>query len=60
MNHAGPRNLARDRASPQLAGHAQGYLETRGPENAVSLKRLRHLCRSNPGRDLVVEHMLEG
>ena len=25
LNHAGPRNLARDRASPQLEGRAQGY-----------------------------------
>ena len=49
LNHPISGNLARDRPSPQLGGHAQGMLNKANGENAASLKRLRQLRRRNPG-----------
>ncbi len=49
LNQAIPGNLARDRPSPYLGGHVQGYLRTCFRENAAGLKHLRCFDHCNPG-----------
>jgi len=49
LNHPIPRNFSRDRPSPRLGGHRQGFSESGKGKNAAFLKRLRQLRRRNPG-----------
>jgi prophage regulatory protein len=49
LNHPISGNLVRDRASPQLAGGAQGYAVNENPLRALRRDAgFRHQCHGNP------------